>query len=242
MPGEGRLLRVVTANVHSENTQGADVAAVLVALDADVLVALEWTAENLARVVLQDAGAVTVLEQPGEAGYGVTLLARHGLPVEAALLPSPVDGPWTPPVLSARLVHDGQPLSLLAVHLPPPIGYGGLGVPAREAVAAWIRDGRLVRDVGVARLGDPVVVLGDFNALCAQGGLMAFEGAGLTDVWDALHLAPGPTWGPAAGGPKLLRLDAILAPSMVEARGVWVVGVPGSDHAAVCADLALADG
>jgi endonuclease/exonuclease/phosphatase family metal-dependent hydrolase len=85
----------------------------------------------------------------------------------------------------------------------------------------------------------PRVVLGDFNAtpLWPAYRRMARR------LQDAARLhaasrgrAPGRTWGPWAGAPRLLRIDHAFV-SGLEVAEVRVVPVTGSDHSGLLVDL-----
>lgn len=235
----GDVLRLATANIFALNPRVASTAGTLAGLDADVLVVLEATGHNLRRPALARAGWALALDahEGLRLGFGVTVLVRRGLASQAALVPAPVDTPCEPGVAAVRLDVDGRALAVLGIHFAPPAACPDHDDSALAACAAWITDGRLNRDVGPCRSGDPVVVLGDFNTLPYLGGWGPFERSGLRDCWSAANLLPGPTWSMPLGVPALLRIDGVLVPAAWPVLDSWTVEIAGSDHRAVVCDV-----
>ena len=241
-PAEPGVLRLATANVFFMNPRVASTSARLAAVDADVLVVLEASAHNLRRRALTRAGWSVALDvhEGLKLGFGVTVFVRGSMTSEAALVPSPTPAVCQPGVAAVRLDVDGRKLALLGAHFAPP-ACAAISGSALDACATWIRDGRLVRDVGPCRAGDPAIVLGDFNTLPYFGGWGALERAGLVDAWSAARWLPGPTWALPLGVPSLARIDGILVPDRWRVLGAWTQDVPGSDHRVVVADVRLPD-
>ena len=132
---------------------------------------------------------------------------------------------------------DGTELTVTAVHTLSPL-------PGR--VQGWRTDLSLVA-AAVAATPGPQLVLGDFNATRDHGGFRELlDGPlGLTDSAEALGLLggawPGFTW-PADKGwlPPFMRLDHVLVtPGSIGVRRLDVVELPGSDHRALVATLAV---
>ena len=137
-----------------------------------------------------------------------------------------------------RVRWGDRDLTVVGVHVPPPVPpYGQAQEPTILAVTDWVSDGRLVQGVGPGQVGDPVVLLGDFNALPWSADLDPVERAGLGDAWQATRRVPGPTWGPVPGGPCLARIDYVFTSQVLPALGCWTLDLPGSDHATVVAEL-----
>ncbi len=138
----------------------------------------------------------------------------------------------------ARLrLPDGTTLTVTAVHTLSPL-------PGR--VQGWRTDLSLLA-VAVATTPGPQLVLGDFNATRDHGGFRELlDGPlGLTDSAEAIGLLgggwPGFTW-PADKEwlPPFMRLDHVLVtPGSIVVRGLDVVALPGSDHRALAATLAV---
>jgi endonuclease/exonuclease/phosphatase (EEP) superfamily protein YafD len=108
------------------------------------------------------------------------------------------------------------------VHPPPPI--------SRWAVGRWRG---LLREVPAGRL-----VLGDFNGTLDNREVRRVLDRGYVDAADAA--GAGLQWTYPAGRPALrLTIDHVLVPRSVAVHRVVVRGLPGSDHRAVIAELAV---
>jgi endonuclease/exonuclease/phosphatase (EEP) superfamily protein YafD len=111
--------------------------------------------------------------------------------------------------------------------------------PYLRALAALVQDGRTSRAVGAVAAGTPVLLAGDLNALRWEGPIRALAGRGLADAFRAGSWRLGPTWSPHPWSPALARIDYVWMPEGASAEGAWALAVPGSDHRAVVADVAL---
>jgi endonuclease/exonuclease/phosphatase (EEP) superfamily protein YafD len=105
------------------------------------------------------------------------------------------------------------------------------------ALAELIEGGRMARNLGACRAGDPVVVVGDLNALPVWKGIRRLGSRGLVDTYAAARRRPTGTWSAHPWLPRIARIDYIFAPEGTDVRGAWAVGLPGSDHRLVVADL-----
>lgn len=109
-------------------------------------------------------------------------------------------------------------------------------------VDGWVTEMADLRD-WASGVDGPLVMAGDFNSTTAHPELRRLvrgtdDSSEMTDCGGGLFAAP--TW-PRAGTPSpvpVLRLDHILVRGMA-CQDSGVVGVPGSDHAGIWADLAL---
>lgn len=206
--------------------------------DVDVL-ALEETTFEFA-VALRRRGLKDLLPyEAGRTSYGAggtTLWSRW--PAEYV---GEVRGTGYALPKRAILVPGGPRITVTAVHTLSPI-------PGR--VRGWRVDLEALA-ADVPRVSGPQVYLGDFNATrdhAAFRRLLSGPSA-LTDASEAVGLIggawPGFTWpsGQYGGVPSFLRLDHVLVtPSSIAVRSVDVVPLPGSDHSAVVARLAVAAG
>lgn len=232
-------LRVVAANLALDNTSADAAGAALAELEADVLVVLEWTGSNAGTALELDRGLHVVLDHARPNAHGVLVLVREPLEAEAALEPTAVPGPCPLPVATVRLRLGATRLSVLGVHAPPPIeGCYGTNEPTLRWLGSLVAGGRLVRDLGAAREGDPVVLAGDFNALPGSAAMAALARRGLIDAHAESRLRPVGTWTGSPAVPHLARIDYVLVPEGIAILGSWTVHLPGSDHRAVVADLA----
>ena len=226
-------LRLLTANLLNGRADPARVAGLLEGLGVDVACLQELSAaqaEAIAAVLPHGKldprhdheGAGIALRHPGQ-------VERLPLPQRDARVVRLEPGHW--PRLDATLEVLG--VHLQAPHAKPP---PWRNLPTRRAQLQ-----ALVEYVESAPVPHRVVA-GDFNA---------------TPLWplyrrlrEHFHDLPAQfasrrggrprrTWGPLAlGGVRLLRIDHVFA-SGVEAVGVELHPVPGSDHAALVVDLDL---
>ena len=127
----------------------------------------------------------------------------------------------------------GRPVRVLAAHTLPPVSL---------LQGDW-RRGLLDLADEVRGTALPVVVAGDLNADRDHGAFRALLRTGLRDVADERGAGLQGTW-PA--GLPVLHLDHVLvrdgAGGRVGAADVRTVRLPGTDHRAVVADLALLPG
>jgi endonuclease/exonuclease/phosphatase (EEP) superfamily protein YafD len=223
--GTGARLRVMVANVLVGGATADSVAAAVRAERPDVLALVELTPRLAAALDGTEVRELlpfrALTPRPGHSGVGIY-----------ARLPLAGDGRLDGTNLACRQVEaglDGRQVGIVAVHAyPPRPGSTGLwrgDLEAFRAVAA-----------GQAR---PLVVVGDFNATADHAGFRALLGAHLRDAHQARGRGLVRTW-PALGPlPPLLHLDHVLVSDDLAVLAVHERTVPGSDHLAVVADLAL---
>ncbi len=225
-PASAPGLRVVSSNLYVLNPDPAAAGRALRALRPDVLVVPELTPAGLAGLrasgLLRDLPhrAVDLAGRP----EGVGLFSR--LPLTDVVLQRV--GPRVLPRATVQV--DGQPVRLVAGHpLPPLLTWEGLWRDALQELADEARGASL-----------PVVVAGDLNADRDHAPFRALLDAGLRDAHDERGRGLARTW-PA--GRAVLQLDHVLVrdgdDARLAVRAVREVAVPGSDHRAVLADLAL---
>ncbi|MCW2778587.1 MAG: hypothetical protein JWN17_2312 [Frankiales bacterium] len=219
-------LRVVTANLYVLNEDPEATGRALRALHPDVLVVPELTVAGQA--ALRASGLLDDL--PFDAGglggraEGVGLFSR--LPLTATAL-HPIGVRLLP---RATVRVGGVDVRLLAGHPLPPFG------PWESLWRTALTD--LAREV--RSTPGPVVVAGDLNADRDHAALRRVLGTGLRDAADERGHGVSRTW--PAGHP-LLQLDHVLVRDGGGTRLVVLderaVRVPGTDHRAVLADLAV---
>jgi endonuclease/exonuclease/phosphatase family metal-dependent hydrolase len=144
------------------------------------------------------------------------------------------------PFVVARIKFRNRYLALLGVHIPPPTKRCIENRrPTLNYFASLVEHGRLRKDIGPARTGDEVIILGDFNIISFETALDPLNQAGLEDVYDRHHWRPGPTWSQPAWFPAVFRIDFIFISRHLETTGVWATHIKGSDHRGVIADISL---
>ena len=230
-------LRVAASNLYLRNPSPNEATQALIALRPDLLLVTELTPRNAVRATLHAAGLAVVVDAQEDNARGIGLWARAGLDAQAEVRAPPWEGPCEARVLVARVASAAGPFAFIGAHTPPPIEKcQDTNALAAAALARWIVDGALAKNLGPARAGDPVVLAGDLNALPVYPQILRLHATGL---WDVLlgDLRPHPTWPAHGPGFAAGRIDYVWAPRgwAVDDRGT--THAPGSDHLAVWADL-----
>ena len=214
-------LRVVTANLYVLNPDFLAAGRALLALRPDVLVVPELSAEGLAG--LRASGLLDALPHSvarlGSREETVGLFSR--LPLRDVTTRSA--GGRELPRATVRV--GGTDVRLLSAHPLPPVSV--LHDLWRESLEDLARESRDVRL--------PTVVAGDLNADRDHDAFRDLLDTGLQDAHDAVGRGLVRTW-PASL--PVLHLDHVLVRELV-VLDVREVRVPGSDHLAVVADLAV---
>ena len=185
-PG-GEQVRVLVANVDFRSREHARMAKLVREADADVVVLTELTPRWAA--ALEDSLAPYQEREVrlGARAYGIGLYSR--LPVTRSRIEHfpPAGGPPTAIVV---LVVGGAPLTVVGTHVHRPLE-GDIHARHLETLAA-----------AVPRLGNPLVICGDFNTPPWTAPFRALtEGAGLSHLYERSWPAhTWPTWN------SLLRL------------------------------------
>jgi endonuclease/exonuclease/phosphatase (EEP) superfamily protein YafD len=216
-------LRVVTTNLYVLNPDPAAAGRALRALRPDVLVVPELSAEGLAG--LREAGLLVDLPHAvaelGTREETVGLFSR--LPLQDTATRSAA-GRELP---RATVTVNGRDVRVLAAHPLPPVSV--LEPLWRESL----------RDLAVeaAQVDLPLVLAGDLNADREHAAFRALLDVGLRDAHDALGRGLARTW-PAAL--PVLHLDHVLVRGdLLVPVEVREVRIPGSDHLAVVAEIAV---
>jgi len=224
------VLRILSANLWHGRADAAAFAALVRELDVSVLAVQELgprQADALAHLLPHGKLEPT----PDGDGLGIALrnpaeVRRLALPQRDALVARLSPGSW--PGLE-------QSLEVVNAHLANPV----IGMPA-----VWgYRRGQVAGLAAYLAHAEPCprVLVGDLNS---TPGWPAYRrlAAQLDDA--ALLTAarrgrtPEPTWGPYPGAPRLLRIDHVLVDAF-DVLDFRVVALPGSDHSAVFAELAV---
>ncbi len=224
------MLRILSANLWHGRADASAFAALVSELDVSVVAVQELgprQADVLARLLPH--GKL----EPTPEGQGLGLALRHAAEVRRLALPqrdahvarlSP--GAW--PGLE-------QSVEVVNTHLANPV----IGVPA-----AWgYRRGQVAGLAAYLAHAEPCprVLVGDLNSTPgwpAYGRLAAELDDAAVIAAARRGRAPEPTWGPYPGAPRLLRIDHVLIDGF-DVLDFRVVRLPGSDHSAVLAELAV---
>lgn len=237
---ETDTLRIATANVYLSNPRPSDLVQRLIGIDPDILLILEFTPDNLPLKRFSGSDLRPVLVDPHPGTGGICVLAGPRVETSAMVIPSPFPSPCAMPMATLRVKVNGFRLSILGIHAPPPVAVcQKTNGPTLAAIGSWIQNGRLRTSVGVTRTHDPVLVAGDFNALPTFRQFRRFSSVGLIPSQDRSRLRRVGTWSPAWWFPSGARIDYILTPEELPVLDTWVIGLPGSDHRAVVADIRI---
>jgi endonuclease/exonuclease/phosphatase family metal-dependent hydrolase len=167
----------------------------------------------------EGVGLGIALRQPGE-------VERLSLPQRDARIARLSPASWTGLRCAVEIVN---------AHLANPV----LGVPA-----VWgYRRGQVAGLTAYLAGAEPCprALVGDFNATPRWPAYRRLA----AELDDAAVLAaaragraPASTWGPYPGSPRLLRIDHVLVDGF-DVLDFHVIPLPGTDHSAVVADLAV---
>lgn len=236
----GSSLRICTANIHYNNTDSRSVTERLLKTESDIYVINEWRGDNLDLDLFVKNGYKAVVNHPREGVHGISIIARKAFQSSGEVFQSPIEGPCRIPLASARFRFEGNNISLLGIHVPPPIsGCENTTNPTIKAIADWVDGGRLKNAVGEAVSGQPVILAGDFNAFPFNSEIRGLLRAGFVDSYSAAKTRYGPTWAPFSWMPSLIRIDYIFVPQEFSVDASYTIDIRGSDHRAVISDIRL---
>ena len=228
LPGR-QTLTVMAVNVGSTGIDAAALLAEVRSRNVDVLALPELAPQGLEE--LDNAGLASVL--PGRAldvdwaGTGSALFARFPL-AQVERVPGSVfyqsRAVGVIPGSSAR-IH------LTAVHIDSPR-------PGHTPM--WRAELRQLGELWqAAPASEPAILLGDFNASADHREFRDLLARGLTDAAQTAGKGLAPTWPANSPAPAFAALDHVLVSPGIEVTDFDVVTLPGTDHAAVVARLAL---
>jgi len=227
---DGPTLRVMSANVYFGRADMGAIVRLARDQDVDVLSLQELTPEAVSRLDAAGGRALfggrALAARPGAAGSG--MLAR--VPLLDRSQEEAADA--ARPEAELRL-PGARPVRITAVHPLPPIS--GRAEPEwRDSIA------RLPRP-GAAPRGPLRVLAGDFNATLDHRVLRRLLNEGYVDAADATGAGLTWTWPRGRLRPPI-TIDHVLLDERLGVRSFSVHDVPGSDHRAVVAELALPRG
>jgi endonuclease/exonuclease/phosphatase family metal-dependent hydrolase len=217
-------LVVLAANVHYGSADAGALVALVDRVHPDVLSVEELTprfARELARSGLYSQLPESVLEA-SHSSSGAGLYSRW------PLRPLPIPRRFFFRMPRAELhLPGGRKVRIVAVHPFP---------PERSSTSEWEE---ALASLPSAGRGAPWVLSGDFNATFDQSQFRDLVGRGYRDAGDVAGKGLEPTF-PARGHliPPV-TIDHVLADRRLGIVSYSVVDIPGSDHRAVEAELAL---
>jgi endonuclease/exonuclease/phosphatase (EEP) superfamily protein YafD len=222
-----RTLSVLAANVHEGGADPAALVHLVDAVHAEVLTVEEFTprfARELAAAGLGSRLRYRVLDAEPRA-QGTAIYSRCPL----RRLPT---APFVFKMARAEAsLPGGRRLRIVAVHPIPP--RHSSWVPEWEEVMSTLPSGGR---------GTPWLLAGDFNATLDQAPFRELVGRGYRDAGEVAGKGLDATF-PATGSifPPPITIDHILADERFGIVGYEVEPLPGSDHRAIFAELALPD-
>lgn len=223
--GEGAALRVVSANVNFRNRDPDRVLAFVREAKPDVLVVLEFTPawnEALAPLRAEMPHAVVL---PRDDPFGIALFSR--IPLEETEVDE-AGGTGFPSIV-ARLDVDGEPLTVIGSHPPPPVN-------AAAAADRNLHFSQLARRAET-ELGE-VILAGDLNVSPWSPHFRDLLRVGrLAD--SRRGFSPQATW-PTFFPPLMTPIDHVLVSDGVAIADRRLGPELGSDHRPVIADVTIA--
>lgn len=226
--GDGPRLTMLQSNLRLGTADPARFVALVHSQHVDIATTEELTTREQARLI--DAGLAaelpyhfTVPVPDGADGLGIW--SRYPL-TDTVSYPG-----YTLGVLSATVAVPGRALSLFAVHIVPPYPY---------APGTWTHEVASMKGVldAADTAGRPVVVGGDFNATVDNGQFRDLLVGGYADAAEAVGAGYLATYPANQWFPPLIAIDHVLTAN-IQAVALSSVTVPGSDHRALVARLAL---
>jgi endonuclease/exonuclease/phosphatase (EEP) superfamily protein YafD len=226
-PSGGVTVRLLLANVRTNNPDMASVARAIEELSPDVVVLIEPNRRWFTALRPALAGYRGQREVDDAGNFGVGVYVRGELRSTVEHL-----GSRLPTVVAQVELDSGQaaPFTLLATHPIPPVDEGNDRSHRRQMQALAER---------VAALRGPVVLAGDLNATpWSRPFARLLAASGLRDSRAGFGLQA--TF-PVSGGTSLLRLpiDHVLISSEIGVRSRRVERDLGSDHLPVLVELGL---
>ncbi|WP_436493364.1 endonuclease/exonuclease/phosphatase family protein [Actinokineospora sp. HUAS TT18] len=222
----GQRIRVMSANLLFGGADTATLLRLIRDARVDVLTLQELTPQALAK--LDDGGLAGLLPHrvgqalPGASGSMIfaKVPLRQIVLVEGTLFAQP----------AAVVDLSGQTdVEIVSVHVCPP-------VENADDRARWISDLRGLPSPDSK--GRPRILAGDFNATLDHQAFMEVLDRGYSDSAELTGEGMRPTWSQFPYGPPV-TIDHVLIDRRLGAAEVKVYDLPGSDHNAVLAEIAI---
>lgn len=232
-------IRIVSMNVSSDNVLSELDQRKLINSKADIIVVLEWNGKNLNIEEFEKAGYRTILNQSRKKVHGICILSQ--LMGDIHLLEAPIETPCSLPIGQFRFEYASQSVCLFAVHAPPPVeGCKQTTSLYLTEIASWIKNGKLIREIGIGQKDDLVIVAGDLNSLPWQNGLAQLNASGLLDTDHKYNLSKS-TWMPLKHSIHIAKIDYILFPEYFKASKSVRFNIENSDHLGILTDIEISN-
>ena len=219
----GPTLRVLSLNVYEGRADPGQVVAA--AGVADLVVLAELT--PLAQAALEQRGL--------RDRFPYTAATSGALPSDTAVYSRfPLSG-------STRVGDPSVQIAATVVDVP---GVGAVGLVAAHPCNPycggdrWALEHAALRQAVQDRLGAPLVVAGDLNAVDDHGPMLELRRLGLRSATDLLGAGWLPTYPAGRLVPPFLAIDHVLVDPQLTATSLRRVTVAGSDHLGLLATVA----
>jgi len=223
-PAGRPTIAVLAANIHHGTADPKALVALVEQLHPDLLSVEELTPRFAGE--LRAAGIDRLLPETHLAVHtnvsGAGLYSRYPL----RPLPEPARFQFRMPRALLELPEGGK-LRVVGVHPYPPL---------RDRVAEW---SAALESLPAAGSGVPWLLPGDFNATLDHTELRDLLGRGYRDAAEVAGEGLEPTWPAGRTLPPLITIDHVLADRRLGIAAYDVLDLPGSDHRAVYAEVAL---
>lgn len=217
-------LRIVMANVNSENGQYADFISWVGQRKPDMIIVIEATPEWAKVLAPLDAYYPHKVSLPRRDPFGLLVFSKVAFEKQQVL----GFGDGQHPSLFLRVKKDGRELGIVATHPVPPVDSELFALRNRELDSA--------AEV-VARIKGARILIGDLNISQWSPYFTAMrERGGLRDGRDGIGILP--TW-PAMLPGLMIPIDHLLVSSEVEVKELAVGDDIGSDHLPLFAEVAF---
>lgn len=235
---EYNLLRIGCANLNYKNKNAKKLTDDLIKTDFDIFIGIEWTGENLEKSLFESLNYKLILDSPKNGTHGFCIIAKEKLKIEADIIKAPVKGPCAIPICIARFYYCDKIISVFGIHSPPPIKVcNNTTNKTNIQISNWIEDGKLIKDIGIAKKGDYVILAGDFNARSNSKGIRFIKSKGMIDSFKKFNLFAGTTWSPKPWLPSLIRIDYIFYSKNIDVLDAKRFKIIGSDHKGLYIDI-----
>ena len=239
-PKPPNSLQISVFNLNYVNLKAKQVSRQIILTNPDIALILEWNSDNVDLGMLKEAAWTTHITYPSKGSHGLALLSQRDVKLSAEVVQSPIGGNCRMPLGVSRVSFQGEALSLLGIHAPPPVlACGDENETFLKALSEYVSDGKLKKAIGPGQAGDWAVLYGDFNQFSFRESVSRFGDLGFIDLYSAMRGKPGPTWGPLSFLPGFARIDLILIPEQFVGIGSGTIVIPGSDHNGVYGDFTV---
>lgn len=232
-------LKIATCNLNYQNNEPDKLTDAILKQECDFYSCLEWTSKNLNKDKIRNAGYKFILDYPKTGTHGICMFVKSDIHANAQTTNPPKDGPCAIPIGIARIEFHNKSISIFGIHAPPPVpSCKNTTESSLSAIADWFKSGKIIKDIGVSKVNDDVILLGDFNVIAKNNGIHAILTAGFVDSHKKRCLfSPAATWSPKPWIPALLRIDYIFTPETMEILSVKNFRLPGSDHLGILTEI-----